>query len=213
MGFDASTLVLYMPVLKDGVIALAAAITAGMAIYGLRVWKRDLVGKEVYEVVKELVYQSHSISRAAARCLYPLAASEARVFSDEERFHTTEYERLFLSESGAYRARLDIYVSSLREFSDALLRARVLLGSKVLGAYNPYEKALAKPIVLINEYLTVIEDRTNTPHPQSEDVMRLRSLFASFDPQKHNEILFSVYEAREKAEKFSLPYLHRKSIR
>jgi len=211
MAFDAAALAVYVSVVKDGVIALAAVVTAGIALYGLRVWKRDLVGKEVYEVMKELVYQSHSVSKAARSSIYPLAASEARVFTDQERIHTTEIERIFLSESDAYLARLETYVKSFQDFRDALLRARVLLGSKVLNAYNPYEKTLIKPVQLINEYLAVINNRTDTPHPEAEEVIRLRSLFASFDGE--NEIIDSIHEAREAAEKFSLPYLHRKTIR
>jgi hypothetical protein len=211
MGLDAASIAIYVSVVKDGVVTLAAAVTASIAIYGLRVWKRDLVGKEVYEVMKELVYQSHSISKAAGICMYPLGASEARVFTDEERIHTTANERVFLSESDAYRARLEVYIKSFQDFRDSLLRARVLLGAKVSKAFRSYEAALMSPMALINDYLAVIDDRINAPHPQSEEVIRLRSLFASFDGE--NEILNSIYEAREVAEKFSLPYLHRKSIR
>ncbi len=210
MTFDAAALAAYVSIVKDGVITVAALVTAAIALYGLRVWKRDLVGKEVYEVMKELVYQSHSVAKAARSSIYPLAASEARVFTDQERTHTTEIERIFLSESDAYLARLETYVKSFQNFRDALLRARVLLGSKVLNAYNPYEKVLVKPVQLINEYLAVINDRINTPHPESDEVIRLRSLFASFEGE--NEIINSIHEAREVAERFSLPYLHRKSI-
>jgi hypothetical protein len=212
MGIDAAALAVYVPLVKDGIVTLAATVTAGVAIYGLRIWKRDLVGKEVYEAMKELVYQSHSISKAAARCLYPLMASEASVFTDEERLHTTELERLFLNESRAYRVRLETYAASFRDFSDSLMRARVLLGSKVSNAYQFYEVSLRQPMSLINEYLTVIDDRASTPHPQAPEIIRLRSRFIVAGTTK-NEIVDSIFEAREKAEEFSLPYLHRKSIR
>ena len=38
----------WVSLIKDGLLAIAALVTIGVGIYGARVWKMELIGKEVY---------------------------------------------------------------------------------------------------------------------------------------------------------------------
>lgn len=213
MEIDLGSLAVLSPIIKDAVIAVAAMITAGMAIYGVRVWKRDLVGKELYEVTKSLVYRSHTTSRACSKLLSPVLASEDRVFTVEEVKHTTVGERWRLSEAHVYRARLIVFSASLDELSDALLKARVVMGSKVYNAFLPFQRELRQPIYAINSYLAQLQDPSSVLMEDSEDTAILRWFVYKEEGDDGNKVLVKVTDAREEAEKFLLPYLHRKSIR
>lgn len=212
MEFDISQLATLAPIVKDAVIAVAAMVTSGIAVYGVRVWKRDLVGKELYEVTKTLVYQSHSVAQACTKLLLPILASENRVFTAAEVEHTTVGERWRLSETHVYRTRLRAYTESLEEFSDALLKARVVMGSRVYGAFLPFQNALRQPVDEINNYLSYLQDPSSYLLHDSEEAAALQSFVYRSADDGGSKIVMMVADAREDAEKFLLPYLHRNSI-
>jgi hypothetical protein len=213
MEVNLGSLAVLAPIVKDAVIAVAAMVTAGVAVYGVRVWKRDLVGKELYEVTKSLVYQSHTATRACSKLLFPMSASEARVFTSEEVEHTTVGERWRLSESHAYRARLIAYSECLEKFSDSLLKARVVMGAKVYSAFLPFQRALRQPIDTINFYLSQLQDPSSCLLPDSEDTALLQGFIYKEAGDGGSKMMEAIADAREESEKFLLPYLHRKSIR
>lgn len=49
----------WMPLIKDALLGIAALVTTVIAIYGARMWKRELAGKEIYAATKNLVKESH----------------------------------------------------------------------------------------------------------------------------------------------------------
>lgn len=213
MEINLVSLAVLAPVVKDGVIAAAAIVTACIAIYGVRVWKRDLVGKELYEVTKYLVYQSHIASRASNRLLLPISASEGKIFTADEVKHTTAGERWRLSESHAYRTRLVTYSKSLEDFSEALLKARVVMGSKVYKAFIPFQQSLGLPINEVDKYLSQLQDPFSYLLPDSIETANLQRFIYKESGDEGDKMIRVIADAREGAEKFLLPYLHRKSIR
>jgi len=213
MEFTIEELKLYIPLIKDLAIAIAAVITSSVAVYGVRLWKRELVGKKIYEVAKNLVHQSHVMNRASCCLRYPVWENEKRSFTHEEIKHTTKNERWMLAESEAYKKRIEVYSNSLSEFSESLLQARILIGSKTYESFLPFQKALRDPIDLVNEYLTLIYDQTAKPYPapDSDKVLELQSLLYSSD-NLDDELTQRIADTREDGERFLLPYLHRRSI-
>jgi len=201
----------YVTIARDLVVTVAAIITAGIAIYGLRFWKRDLVGKESYEAAKALVYQSHAVARASNIVRFPIRDYERLVFTKEQVENTTEGERWRISEAAAYRKRLEEYSEECVKFSEALLNFRVIAGSQVFFAFLPFQKSLEKPMDAIYAYIGLLEDHSMHVIANSDSAVALRDMIFSCDDHLGpNES--EIADSREKGERFLLPYLHRKSI-
>ncbi|WP_455911413.1 hypothetical protein [Pseudomonas putida] len=201
----------YVSIARDIVVTVAAVITASIAIYGLRVWKRDLVGKESYEAAKALVYHSHAVTRAIHKLRAPIMDHERMVFSKEHIEHTTEGERWRLSEAAAYRVRLKEYYDSYLSFNEALLNLRVIAGSQVFRAFAPFKETLQNVLDRLYLYLTLLDDFSVSITPQSDDVRLLSKFMLSYDGGVDG-LGQAVADTREQGETFLLPYLHRKSI-
>jgi hypothetical protein len=209
---DPEVMKTYIPLIADLVSALASIITACIAVYGVRIWKQELVGRETYEAVKSLVHQSHVAFRASSRLRFPTWDHERTTFTQEVIEHTTQNERWALSEAAIYRKRIEDYSSTLDRFSESLLQARVLIGSKVYESYLPFQKILREPVELISQYICRIEDRTTIATPELDEIKSLQKAFY-ISNSLDDELTQRIADARENGEKFLLPYLHRKSIR
>lgn len=211
MEINPTLLSTYVSIARDLVVTVAAVITACIAIYGLRVWKRDLVGKESYEAAKALVYQSHAVSRASDKMRFPIREHERVVFTKEEIENTTEGERWRISEAAAFRNRINEYSESFAEFYKALLSFRVISGSKVYYAFLPFHRALEKPLDQVNLYIALLDDLSFPISVDSIEAASLRGFIYSFG-EDMDDYSLAVAEGREKGELFLLPHLHRKSI-
>jgi hypothetical protein len=96
----------WIALLKDVLLGLASIVTSFVGVYGVRAWKRDLVGKAVYEAARNLVKESYLVCTAAHTLREPLWAYEKRQFTDEGIEHTTKNERWRLSEAEGYKAKI-----------------------------------------------------------------------------------------------------------
>ncbi|KTC41853.1 hypothetical protein AO260_29435 [Pseudomonas sp. ABAC21] len=201
----------YITIAKDLIVAVVAVVTGAVALNGLRVWKRDLVGKESYEAAKALLYQSHAAARASDKMRYPIREHERTVFSKEQIDNMTEGERWRISEANAYRNRIKEYSEGYAGFYEALLNFRVIAGSRVFFAFLPFQRALERPLDAVNFYLAYLDDFSVAITVESPDTLLLREFIYKFDEDLDHHSL-SIGEAREKGELFLLPYLHRKSI-
>ena len=88
---------------KDLAVAAAAVVTVGLGIYGVRTWKRDLVGKEVYSAARALVKESHLAAKAARKLRAPICYEERKEFSADEIKNLTSSERWRISEVSVNR--------------------------------------------------------------------------------------------------------------
>ena len=82
----------WIMLIKDGLLGVAALVTTIIAIYGARMWKRELAGKEIYSATKALVKESHLLSKAVIKARMPIQDYERKMFTEEEVKHTTKNE-------------------------------------------------------------------------------------------------------------------------
>ncbi|MCW3150615.1 hypothetical protein N8H22_18565 [Stutzerimonas stutzeri] len=201
----------WISLIKDSLLALAALVTIGLGVHGVRVWKRDLVGKEVYSAARELVKQSHVMSSAVIKLRMPISSIEEKVFTPEEIGGMTENERWRISELEAYQKRIEEYVLKLEEFQSARLDLRVLIGSKAHDIYLPFSRHLTDIIHLVNDYLEIIRDFSTPASPDTPNVIEARQALylAEYLDDDYSQALDM---ARENGERCLLSYLHRKGI-
>lgn len=202
----------WIPLIKDALLGVAALVTTVIAIYGARMWKRELAGKEIYAATKSLVKESHLLSKAANRARGPIQDYERKVFSAEEVKNTTKNERWRLSEAEAYKKRIDEFSVAIDRYQSALLDVRVLVGSKVYLGFLPFGQLITEVVHRIGNYITVIQDYSQTALPDSPEVQEVQQeLYPSEDID--DELSQKIADTREEGEKCLLAFLHRTSIR
>lgn len=202
----------WIPLIKDSLLAIAALVTTVIAIYGARMWKRELAGKEIYAATKNLVKESHLLSRALRKARRPIEDYERRTFSAEEIKNTTKNERWRLSEAEAYKKRIDELSIAINSYQSALLDVRVLVGSKVYLGFLPFGKLVTEVINRIGNYISVVQDYSKNVLPDSPEVQEAQQELYPSD-NIDDELSQKIADTREEGEKRLLAFLHRTSIR
>lgn len=200
----------FVTLIKDGLLGLAALVTTFIAIYGIRMWRHELAGKEIYNATQELVKESHLLLRATTRVRRPVQDYERKVFTDEEMKLTTTNERWRISEYEAISKRMDDYSKVNERFRNALLDLRVLSGSKVFLLFLPFQEHLAEALRRVNNYLDLLHDHSLLPN--SAEIKCAQETLYSTD-NSDDELSQKLGDAREEGEKALLAFLNRKSIR
>lgn len=201
----------WVSLIKDGLLGLAALVTMILAIYGVRTWKRDLVGKEIYSAAKNLVKESHLVAKAARKLRQPISTYEKRSFTEEEIKNTTENERWRLSEAEAYKNRINVFANEIERYDSAKLELRVLVGSKTYEGFLPFGSLLTESINRVNDYLDAIQDYSQAVFPDSKEVVEAQDALYS-SQNMDDELSQKIADTREAGEVSLLSYLHRKSI-
>ncbi|WP_155989622.1 hypothetical protein [Thioalkalivibrio sp. ALE19] len=152
------SLEIWLPVVRDLVMSLAAVVAAFAAIFGLWTWRRELAGRERFHAAKQLVMCGHRLWKACDRLRMEAGPGEAPDFDRELLAHLTSREKWVMSERAIYLKRIDAFEAESQKYSAALLEARVLMGSWVYGAFLPFGKRVNEALDMVNEYLHIISD-------------------------------------------------------
>jgi hypothetical protein len=197
--------------IKDALLSLGAIVTMCVALYGLRMWKRELAGKEVFAAAKILVRESHLLTKSAQKARSPVWNLERRSFSEAEVQNTTKNERWRLSEAEAFKKNIDELSAANDSYRSALLDARVLLGSRVYGAFLPFDKSIGEVINRIGNYIRLLQNHSLIVLPDSLEVVELQS---KLYPSEHldDDLSQLLSNCREQGEVTLLGFLHRKEI-
>lgn len=204
-------LIEWVSLIKDVLLGIAAIVTMFVAVYGLRTWKRDLVGKEIYAAARVLVKESHLACKAAHKLRQSLCSYEKRQFTEEELEHTTENERWRISEAEGYKKKVGKYSEELKRYESAKLELRVLVGSRIYEGFLPFGQHLTESIDRVNAYLDLLQGCTQMYLPSSPEIIGAqKELYPSdnFD----DELSQNLANTRENGEESLLSHLHRKSI-
>jgi hypothetical protein len=201
----------YVTLLKDALLALAAFVTSGVAIFGARAWKREHVGKERFEAAKNLVVASNELIRAARRLRSPIWPDEEITWTDEEMAKVRENRRWRFSQATLFQKRVDAFVIHLDKFHAEKLKARVLIGSSVLEAFIPFHRSVSKVVLLVTDHITLMRDLSE---PVSADAPKVVGFFNRLNPSVNgdDDLSQELDETREAGELFLLRFLHRGSI-
>lgn len=192
-------------------LGLAALVAIVIGIYGIRAWRRDLVGREVYIATKKLVKESHLISNSAISLRDPVNRNEKQHYTQEDISHSTELERWSRSESKAYNSRIDKFSIIEESYRSAKLDLRVLIGARLYEKFLPFDHLLAESLNLVVAYLELVHNEY-VASPDSPEIIEAQQVMY---PSKNfdDELTRKLQDAREEAEKSLLKYLYRNSIR
>ena len=117
-----------MGLLKDAILFVPAYVGAGVAVWGLWTWKRQLQGSDQYQVAKRLLKATLEYRNAIqeARNPFGLAETEAGGPENERQRMALRWERKF-EPIGRTRTSLEA----------ELLEATVLWGGDIRGQFDP----------------------------------------------------------------------------
>lgn len=196
----------------DIATTLAALVASVVALIGLAAWKRELAGKELYSATKNLVWWSHKLKNSLYLTRAPVETYERRVFSPEQHEITTEGERWRITEAEVYRSRAEKLFEINRNYRDALLTLRVLLGSKVYLWFQPFSECTTETLRILGEYLQMLDDHSQPLRSDYDEVKEIQSRLHP-DHEFKDKLSVKIADTREEGEKKLLPYLSRKTIR
>jgi hypothetical protein len=209
---DIKELAAVIGLVKDIVLTLGGITTIALGIYGLRIWKRDLIGKEAYSVISVVVRNLHRVSSGCQKLREPVKPNERRELSDVELQHLTQNEQWRVVELDVFKNRADKLALVMDEFNESLLSARVLLGSSVYATTLQFRGVISECINTINEYLDLLKDQNLSLGENSPQVLIAQE--ATFLGRDLDDPLTAkLAQARESAETALLRYLHRNTIR
>ncbi|MDZ7661467.1 hypothetical protein [Thiohalophilus sp.] len=103
----------WIVIIKDALLGLAAIVTMLVGIYGVRSWKRNLVGKEIYTAARNLVKESHLIAKAAQKLRQPIYPYEKQQLTEDETKNFTKKELWRITEAKAYKAKVEVFAEEL----------------------------------------------------------------------------------------------------
>jgi hypothetical protein len=205
----------YIPVvtlIKDVALTIGTITTVGLGIYGVQVWKRDLVGKEVFSLIATVIKDLHKVHRACMKMRNPVHRHEWRKMEDAERVAFTLTEQWRMLEKEVYTKRLDDLSLALDVLRESLLSARVLVGSSVYAATLVFQATVGKGIDRLNDYLDLLSDQNLIVDEESPQIESGRQALHP-TPQLDDLLTVELANAREAAELALMKFLHRNSIR
>jgi hypothetical protein len=196
---------------KDVAVGVTALVTMFLAIYGVRTWKRDLVGKEVYSAARLMVKESHLAAKAARKLRSPIRDDERKKFSDTEINNFTACERWRISETSAYENRKKEFGLQIDKYESAKLDLRVLAGSRIYEGFLQFGADLTECIRCVNNYLDLLQDHSLALFEDAPQILEAQKLLYPSD-NLDDELSQKIANSRESGEVALLKLLHRSSI-
>jgi len=146
-------------------VSIAAAVTAVAAVYGVRTWKRELVGKTNIDVARNLLRVTYKIRDAIHVC----RESFPRMDEYPERYEHASSRGKKHAEAllYVYKNRWKPIWSTRQEFDLAAREAEVLWGSDVVAKAEEIRSCRQELFLAIQTYIRDIESdgenfRTNS---------------------------------------------------
>jgi hypothetical protein len=147
------TVVDWISVVKDLLVALAAATTATVAVLGLNKWSTELRGRTRFEVSRGLMLATYRLRDELHSCRSPFVRGEE--FPPEYKGptkSTAEEERDAWAH--VYRSRWKPVWEALQEYDSRALETETLWGNSIRQKTDALRQCVVEMNVAIEAYLT-----------------------------------------------------------
>lgn len=138
---------------KDMVLAIAASVTAFVAVKGLSTWNRQLRGTAGFDVARSLAKYSYKVRDKLQVCRSPLLS--AHEFPDdyyEDELKKTP-EKKAKGYAFVYSNRWIPVLEALQEFDASTLEAEALWGGPIRQATDQLRKVVREVSVAIDAFI------------------------------------------------------------
>lgn len=139
---------------SDTITSLSAIIISGLAIYGVREWKRQIKGKTEYEIARRLLRSSLKLRDAIKYVRNPfIPVEEMKSAVKEQGFNEKEYEDNNKMNLAVYSVRWKKVQEAWTNLEVDLLEAEVSWGDEPVKISRPLTTSARKLFSAIQLYL------------------------------------------------------------
>jgi hypothetical protein len=194
--------------IKDSVVAIAAAVTATVAVVGLSNWNRELRGKAAFEVARALARATYKLRDEIRYCRSPfLAASE---FPEGYAGHLGQTSNREEANALAYvyGNRWKSVYEALESFDTSTLEAEAMWGAVIREKTDALRQCVRELRVAIDAVIenTVVQDENFKTDREFERGMRGKVSTAS---GADNPLTQKIESAITEVESIIRPHLKR----
>lgn len=195
--------------IKDVVLAIAGAVTAVVAVLGLKTWSRQLRGTADFEVARKLAKATYKLRDEIQIYRSPLIRSSEFPDGQRDDGSTDRTEKSANAYGHVFSARWEPVYAALQEFDTQTLEAEALWGTSVRTKTDELRRLLRVLGAATEAYID--NERSGGEHFKSdrEFGVKIRSeVFAS--PQAQDNELSNKFQSAVQAIEVELkPHLKR----
>ncbi len=144
--------------IKEVVVTLAAAAGAGIAFVGLRTWRKQMIGKEEYELARRFLRSVFETRDAIYTVRHPfISLGETAAALKEKGMEEKEGGEKISSrgrDAAVYESRWKLIQSAMSNLKVETLEAEVLWGNEVRDILKPLQSCVSKLNNSLSSYLS-----------------------------------------------------------
>lgn len=174
--------------IKDIVLALAAVVTATVAVKGLGTWNRQLRGTADFDVARGLARATYKVRDKLQACRSPLLSAH----EFPPGYHDSEGNRLPEQDAKGYAFvyfnRWSPVWEAMQEFDVSVLEAEALWGEPIRDATDSLRKVVREVNVAIDAFLADAASSGEDFSSDREFGKRMRSIISALPTDSENEL-------------------------
>jgi len=144
---------------KDALVAIAAAITAIVAVIGLSNWNRELRGKAAFDVARSLARAMYKLRDEIRDCRSPFISGSEFPESTGSQLSQRSSREDANALSHVYRNRWKYVADALEAFDTCTLEAEAMWGANIRSKTDAFRQCLRELRVAID---AVIDDKAQS---------------------------------------------------
>lgn len=192
---------------SDAILALAGVVTAGVAIYGVKSWARELRGRATFDVARSLARATYKLRESIRQARSPLI----RAHEFPEDYDRAANKRSAESEGRAYAhiftKRLAPVWTAYEEFDAQTLEAEALWGSAIREKTDQLRALVRKLSAAAEAYIDNEASGEENFSSDRDFGRQIRSEVFASPSQKDNELTNSIAAAVAAIENELRPHL------
>ncbi len=187
-------------IIKDILIAVAAAVTATVAVLGLKSWSRELRGKADFEVARGLIRATYKLRDELGFCRSPFIRAQEfpEGYYKPTGKNTPQEEAEGLAY--VYKNRWQPVWNAIQEFDVQALEAEALWGSDLKAKTNVLRKCVSELNAAIDALISDKSSGGRDFESDREFGRKIRSTVSASGGDSKNELSKKIIDAVTKIE-------------
>jgi hypothetical protein len=194
---------------KDIVLALAAVVTATVAIKGLSTWNRQLRGTAGFEAARALAKSAYKVRDTLQSCRSPLLSSHEFPPEYHEAGAKRSPEQEAKGYAFLYTNRWSPVWQAMQEFDTNVLEAEALWGQPIREATDHLRKVVREVNVAIDAFIANAASGGEDFSSDKEFGKKMRSTVSALRTDSKNEVNVKLSVAVQSIDDHLRPHLQR----
>lgn len=198
----------WIPIIKDWLTLIVAAVGVCIAWKGLRTWQRQLKGSSQFDVAKRLMLKVYQIRQDIEFCRESYRSIPLLThYKDGKPIPQSEQERY--SSNREMWDRYNVVAKTRNEIEFILFESEIILDKNVREVFQPVEDICYILRHAINEHIIIVCDpqyknMSKNEESYNEYIESLRVIYSRED----DDIQIKINSAVAEFEKVIRPYIH-----